>query len=313
MKALGVNLDSLGSQFEDAVPDRVLILDADGALYRASASSARLQTAIQRVQTEILQMMYLSKSEVCRAHLTHRDSTKNGRFNIKAYKPYQGTRTGKSKPTLLEPLREAMTLEENWLPEFSVTMNYSIEADDGCMIDSYRLKESGVLASEDKDLRMTPFPYFDRDTCTILRAEDGLGTVFTDYSDSGKKRLRGNGRAYFHAQCLTGDSADNIKGLSSYKGGLCGVATAMSIIGELKNESVMANAVIDCYREIEQNYLAEAYLLWMLRYEGDHVLNYLDELKLSKDNKAFLRECEQGYIGDTNDEEASTFPNEIVC
>lgn len=313
MSLKGINLGSLGSQFEDSVSGRVLILDADGALYRASAASARLQTAIQKVQTEILQIMFLTKSEFCRAHLTHRDSLKNGRFRIKSFKPYQGTRTGKDKPHLLEPLREAMTLEDNWLPEFSVTMHHEVEADDGCMIDSYSFKEDGVLASEDKDLRMTPYGYYDRDTGVVLEAKDGLGSIYVDYSDSGKKRLRGHGRAFFHAQCLTGDSADNIRGLDNYQGKLCGVSTTLSIIGDIKDESTMANKVIDCYREIDQNYLAEAYLLWMLRYPEDHVLAYLDELKLSKSNKSFIRDCEQCYMEEGDAEEVTEEPDENLC
>ena len=136
---------------------RVLIIDGDGPAYRAAATVKRLDTAVRHFQSAILTEMEMARCGSATVHLTHRTSHKNGRHHVIAAKPYQGQRKGKSKPPLLEPLREAMMDKANWLPEFEVRMHYDIEADDAMIIQAHQLKDGGVIWSDDKDLRCTPY------------------------------------------------------------------------------------------------------------------------------------------------------------
>lgn len=52
-----------------------------------------------------------------------------------------------------------------------------------------------------------------------------------------------------------------------------------------------ANIVIDGYRSINQNVLAEGWLLWLTRRPGDNVVKYLNELDLTTQNTDFVQDC----------------------
>jgi len=286
----GVDTDAVPDQFNDFQAGRILILDGDGPAYRVAATVKRLDTAVRNYQQEMLKQMFLTKSMHVRVHLTACDSLKAGRFMVNAVKPYQGQRKGKSKPSLLEPLREAITDSSNWIPEFSVVLHREVEADDGMITEAYMHKENSLIWSDDKDLRMTPYPYWDKERGVVMRSEP-FGYVQMKYTPAGTAKCVGQGPLFFWAQMLMGDTADNIKGVLTYDGKLCGPAGAYSALQHIKCEHAAANTVIDAYRSIDQNPLPEGYLLWLLRWHGDSFVQYVQELSLSDKNKEFIREC----------------------
>ena len=98
MNVLGVDLGTLESQFQSAVPNRVLLLDGDGAAYRAAATAKTLPTAFKRFVTEVLTDMFNTQSQLVRVHLTGAGGAKANRGLYPAAKPYQGNRQGKAKP-----------------------------------------------------------------------------------------------------------------------------------------------------------------------------------------------------------------------
>lgn len=286
----GVNVDALPPQFQGCVQGRTLIIDGDGPAYSISATVKRLDTALRRFQQEVLSLIFLTRAEDAIVHFTASKSHKAGRFQIKAVKPYQGQRSGKSKPPLLEPLRQAAALEENWLPEFRVVMNHILEADDAMMQDAYRLKENGIIWSDDKDLRMTPYLYWDRKTNTLQQSEP-FGWLKMEYTPAGNPKLIGRGPLFFWAQMLMGDTADFIQGILRYNGRLCGPAAAYDILRNCADESEAANIVLSGYREIDQNPLPEGWLLWLLRWPGDNFWDYATSLNLTEENRSYLDEC----------------------
>lgn len=286
----GVDVSALPDQFQGRIAGRTLILDGDGPCYVASATVKRLDTALRHFQQAVLTQMFLTKAEFCRVHLTASSSHKAGRFNIIAAKPYQGNRTGKSKPALLEPLRQAVARRENWLPEYDVEMHHILEADDGMIQDAYRLKEDGIIWSDDKDLRMTPYPYFDKKTGTVRDGEP-FGWLQPSCTDSGTVKLLGQGPLFFWAQMLMGDTADNIQGVLRYNGKLCGPSGAYAALKDVKDIHEAANIVLDGYRVIDQNPLPEGWLLWLLRWDGDNFWEYLSEINVSAQNRVFLEDC----------------------
>lgn len=286
----GVSVDEAGDQFAGHVQGRTLILDGDGPCYVAAATVKRLDTAVRNFQQHVLKQMFMTKAQDVRIHLTAKTSDKFGRFRVKAAKPYQGQRDSSKKPALLEPLREAMADRSNWLPEFDVILHRELEADDGMMQDSYRLGDYGVTASEDKDLRMTPHPYYEMST-GVVKPGQPVGFVDIKHTPAGNAKLWGQGPLFFWAQMLAGDQADHIQGILKYKGEKCGIVGAVEALRDVENINVAANRVINGYREIDQNVLAEGWLLWLTRWPGDNVLHYMRSLELTERNRAFVEDC----------------------
>jgi len=286
----GIDVNSLPDQFKGCVAGRTLILDGDGPCYVASATAKRLDTAVRNFQQSILTQMFLTKAQDCRIHLTSSTSFKAGRFNVKAIKPYQGNRTGKAKPSLLEPLRQAVAQRETWLDEYAVIMHHELEADDGMIQDAYRLGENGLIWSDDKDLRMTPYPYWCKEKGMVLPSQP-IGWLQPKFTPSGTMKLIGQGPLFFWAQMLMGDTADHIQGVLRLHGKKCGPDGAYKELQDVTCIHDAANRVIDAYREIDQNPIPEGYLLWLLRWPGDSVLAYLSEMRLSDMNRSFVNEC----------------------
>lgn len=286
----GVDVSALPDQFNGCVAGRTLILDGDGPCYRAAATVKRLDTALRHFQQDMLTQLFLTKAQDIRIHLTACTSHKAGRFNIIAAKPYQGNRSGKAKPALLEPLRQAVAQPENWLPEYTVVMHHILEADDGMMQDAYRLKEQGVIWSDDKDLRMTPYPYWEKERGVLLPSEP-FGWLQPKFTPSGTGKLIGQGPLFFWAQMLMGDQADHIQGVKLYEGKKCGPATAYEALRHAKGIHEAADIVLDAYRVIDQNPLPEGWLLWLLRWPGDNFWDYVTSLNISDSNARYLDQC----------------------
>ena len=286
----GVDISALPDQFQSAVPGRTLIIDGDGPCYVAAATVKRLDTALRNFQQEILKRMFLAGASDCRIHLTSRDSDKHGRFRVKAGKPYQGNRKGKSKPPLLEPLRELVADNSTWLDDYSVLLHRELEADDGMIQDAYRLGENGVICSEDKDLRMTPYTYYEIDRGQVQQSQP-VGWVSIKHTPSGTPKLTGQGPLFFWAQMLMGDTADNVQGVARYNGKLCGAVGAFDVLKDVRCIHDAANIVLDAYREINQNAVAEGWLLWLTRWHKDNVIQYMRELNLTHTNRDFIEDC----------------------
>ena len=295
---LPVDPAALTPQFEGAKRGRTLILDGDGLCYVVAATVKTLPTAIRHFQQRVLELMFLTRSEDALVHLTADGSYKAGRFLIRAEKPYQGNRKGKEKPALLESVRRAVAEQDNVLPDYSVLLNWEVEADDAMMQDAYRLRDNGVVWSEDKDLRMTPFPYYDRNRGEVM---DGAGFGFIDiaFTKAGNPKPVGQGLKFFWMQMLMGDTADNIAGLRRLDGKLCGPALAYNSLHSIQTEDEVANFVIDGYRKINQNPLPEGWLLWLTRHPRDSFWQYLSELRLTPANIDFINDCVRRHWFDT--------------
>src|SRR5690625_4772256 len=289
----GELLQNLPNQFNPKHVGRVLICDADSFAYEAAATSKRLKTAIRKFQMMVLEQMFITQSETARVHLTHKDSYKSGRGNIIGWKQYQGNRDGKTRPPLLEELREAVSSEEHVLPEYTVHLHKVLEADDACMIDAYTYKQDGIMFSKDKDLRQTPYPMHDAYTGKEIQA-DGIGELWLHETEGGSCDIHGIGRLFFWAQMLRGDTADNIRGLDKYMGKQIGPVRSLEVLEQFNNdqsEQGVAEFVLRAYMDIDQNPLPEGYLLHMMRGWGDSFIDVIEGLSLPKDIQEFIDDC----------------------
>ncbi|QQO90790.1 exonuclease [Pseudomonas phage Bertil] len=290
LSRFGVKRSEVKNEFEGAVAGRTLIMDGDGPAYRAAATSARLDTAIRKYQTDMLTQMFLTQSQYLAVHLTASDCFKNQRGRVLASKPYQGNRSGKAKPSLLEPLRQAMAQPCNWLPDWNVYFHRDIEADDAMIIQSHQLKEDGVIWSDDKDLRLTPYLWWDQEL-GIIDGSYPVGYLQEKFTPAGHQKIVGRGIQFFWCQMLMGDEADNVKGIEKLDGKLCGKAAAYLALKDFKTEAELSNFVVSAYRAIGQNVLAEAWMLWLLRSPKDSAYLYLLDCGLTSANLQYVKEC----------------------
>lgn len=301
-----INLESLGITSEvlsttnmyvpEGSDDRVLLYDGDAACYVHTAGVARITTAQNRLEKDILTMMYLAKCSSARVHLTPKGCLKNNRHLLLGVNGYQAQRGKSKKPALLEKLRDGAPLYFQDHPDIQVFGHYDIEADDALMIDHYAMS-NGVLVSADKDLLISPKEQYMMDTGKFisLPAGDRFGWIgvkeWMTQSGKAKSKVIGKGTKFFLAQMLMGDSADNVKGILKYNGKLCGQVGTLAALEHITCENEAVNAVLDGYREIDQNPVPEAEAMWLLRHREDNSYKYFTENELTSENKAFLDDC----------------------
>lgn len=299
----GVSQDDLEDQFEGCVVGRTLIMDGDGAAYKATADAKKMDTAIRRFTTLIYEAMYLTKAEFARVHLTPKGCYKNGRHLLLGAKPYQANRGGKPKPPLLEPLRSMASGLFQPHENIQVFPQYQVEADDAIMMDAYTV-ENSIVWSEDKDLNIVPCPKYCITTGRILMLAPGtrFGWTGERYTDSGKLKPDGRGTKFFWLQMLMGDTADNVKGILKFDGKLCGEVAALTALKGIECENHCANLVLNAYRAINQNPLPEAEALWLARTPDDSAASYIWSLDLTERNRQFILDCFNRKYKLTDDE-----------
>lgn len=281
----GIDTDSLPPQFDTAVPGRVLLLDGDAAIYKCASTVKTLDTAVRRFVKSVLEYKFLTNCSTVRVHLTSKKSIKANRDWYPAIKPYQGNRTGKPKPPLVEPLRNAIAYhasnETGMIPEDWVVMLHDYwEADDGLIMDAVYYKDGGVIWSEDKDLRLTPGPYYEIETGRTDYIDNRFGWISEAYTPGGDLKAKGHGTKFFWWQMLAGDEADNVKGITKLYGKLCGKRAALDLLQPIMDENEACNRILWAYAKNQQHYLPEAELLWLRRHPEDSAAAYIGSLDL---------------------------------
>lgn len=214
----GAVLDSqLGKMDPAVVPGRVAHIDADFMAYIIACDTVAEMNGEKPMRdltykcgqvkefAEFIQRKAGAASYVL--HVTPAGSTKGGRHAQAVQQEYQATRAGREPPEHLAAVR-------NYIITDCVSIGHKDqEADDGLAQALYNDPTHAVMCSRDKDLRMVPGLHFDMDLAEFVEVPAGsYGSLWIDESKSAKK-LVGYGPAFFFAQCLMGDTADNIKGL----------------------------------------------------------------------------------------------------
>lgn len=274
----GVDVSTLGNPFTIQDCGKILLLDGDFGLYKAAATTKTLPTAVRRLHSWILEEMFLTGCAKCEVFFTDSYSPKCLRHLYPTVKPYQAQRKGKARPPLLDPLKaavQAMDYREH--PEgIVVDWAFTEEADDRMIARSHELLDNCIVSSGDKDLRLTPAPYWEEAQGAVHCIPDRFGSVW--WTGEGSTPLKGHGTKFFWAQMLMGDTADNVQGISKLDGKLCGAVAARNFLENYNTESSCADAVVAAYARNKQNVLAEAECLWLRRSEDDSAFAYLMEV-----------------------------------
>jgi 5'-3' exonuclease len=164
----------------------------------------------------------------------------NFRNNIAVTHKYKGNRKDADKPVHLVGIREYL------VRKYMAICSKGEEADDLIGIEATRVGPKVVIASADKDmLQLAAYHFnFNKNEWKTVDATEGL--------------------QFFYTQILTGDTADNIKGL--YR---VGPVKAEKILKGITEERELWNTVVEAYDKDVDRVLENARLLWLRRYEGE--------------------------------------------
>jgi 5'-3' exonuclease len=222
------------------------LFDSDIFAYRAASAcededEATAQRTLDRLIVDVLMCGVDNIYPDCFVdswgmHLTGKN---NFRYEIATTVPYKGNRVDKPKPKHLAFLRSYL------VKEWGASISEGEEADDTIAIEATKLGDNCVIVSLDKDLdQIVGWHYnFVKRIGYYITPEEALVKLYT--------------------QMITGDAADNIKGLFRV-----GPVKAAKIIGDTTNELELYNKVLEAYEGDAERVLENAQLLFLRRYEG---------------------------------------------
>lgn len=164
----------------------------------------------------------------------------NFRNNIAVTHKYKGNRKDAEKPFHLPYIRNHL------VTKYNAIVSAGEEADDLISKEATKIGHKVVIASADKDmLQLAAYHFnFNKNEWKTVDAIEGL--------------------QFFYTQILTGDNADNIKGL--YR---VGPKKAEKILKGITGERELWNTVVKAYDGDVERVLENARLLWLRRYEGE--------------------------------------------
>lgn len=193
--------------------------------------------------------------------LPQKELKPNFREAIAVTKPYKGTRAGKEKPYHFDNIVQYL------LGAYNCRIADGMEADDLITITHYQyltLDEESIICTRDKDLRIARGWHYGWKSGLQAsygpKENDELGEIHMV-----KTNLKGCGLKFFYAQCLMGDTADNIPGLPRI-----GPKKAYEALERCVEERGLFYAVLNMYMDKyeddhREKFLEQAQLLWMVR------------------------------------------------
>jgi len=220
------------------------IIDADIISYRAAAGTEGKSPRETEEKVDLLMNYIVGETVVfptdsnLECYLT---GAGNFRFDVAKTAPYKGNRKDVPKPSNLPEARGY--LQHKW----GAIISEGEEADDLiAMAATMGDPKSTVICSIDKDFLTVP--------CWMFNFVKNTWVYSTD----------ADARKYFYTQILTGDSADNIKGIHRV-----GPVKAGKILEGCTTEQELYDACVKAYDGDTERVLENARLLWLRRYEGE--------------------------------------------
>ena len=218
-------------KYPPIVKGRVAHIDADFMSYQVSAESKAeldpddptprktFEDMLHNAREAVDHIRLLAGARTAVLHVTH-ESDKGGREQDAILKPYQANRKDRDRPEHLDEIRVYLGSGcGDTTGTFTGIIHQRQEADDGMAQAHYADPENAVVCSADKDLLMVPGWKLDMYSNTVYHVDTTFGHIELDRSKSSPK-VKGSGTKFFWAQCLMGDSADNIQGLPECPGAI---------------------------------------------------------------------------------------------
>lgn len=222
----------------------MILIDGDIFAYRAafSCEDQDVEDALDKVDDLIQWSIYSCILEYdvedYQVFLTGKG---NFRYDIAVTHEYKGNRKDVEKPQHLEAIRKHMV--KNW----EAIVSKGEEADDLIGIAATEGGKESIIVSIDKDMLQIPCRHYNpnKKEFTVVDEFDGL--------------------KFFYTQILTGDRADNIKGIYGV-----GPAKAKKMLADCKTEADLYEECLHQYGGEEDRVIENARLLW-LRREPDQI------------------------------------------
>ena len=271
---------------QQAVPviagNRVLMVDGDALCYYCAGNEdTSIGQARINVTSFIKQAMDRSGSKSAVILVTGDGSNKGHRYAVARVKPYQGHRSGKSRPKNWEALRELIQAGSfnSVSPQITTNVTAYCEADDLFSYLSHEAPDEYVIFTQDKDMRMVPGWHLTWPDMMLFYVPPGT------YSMTMHDKLYG--LRWFWTQMLMGDTADNIPGLPGYYDGIVKSGPnkgqpKLVKVGEVGASDILAGSTKDSAyattRSFYENYygsnaglqmLEQGILLWMRKNPVD--------------------------------------------
>jgi len=237
-------IEDVSPDLPEMVAGRVLHLDGDSAIYNCSGrDDTPLTVCKKRFRGFVADKMAQAGAEYANVCFTGGNHSKGGRYAIAKTKGYQEKRKGSTVPVNLAALREYALCEWQGGHKLIESQHDILmvvygkdkiqvfdtheEADDtltqlhNCFTSQGHSEvdfcELSIVCAEDKDLFMNDGLFLDWNTGEIREAYK-YGYIKPSETPGGTKKIIGHGKAFFFAQLLMGDTADNIPGLPYFTG-----------------------------------------------------------------------------------------------
>lgn len=271
---------------QQAVPviagNRVLMVDGDALCYYCAGNDdTTIGQARINVAGFIKQAMDRSGAKSAVILVTGDGSNKGHRYSVARVKPYQGHRSGKSRPKNWEALRGLIQSGSfnSTSPQITTNVTTYCEADDLFSYLSHEAPDEYVIFTQDKDMRMVPGWHLTWPDMMLFYVPPGT------YSMTMHDKLYG--LRWFWTQMLMGDTADNIPGLPGYYDGIVKSGPnkgqpKLVKVGEVGASDILAGSTKDSAYAVVcsfyENYygsnaslqmLEQGILLWMRKNPGD--------------------------------------------
>lgn len=220
-----------------------VLLDGDIIVYRAAFSTEGMEPEdaehkAEELIEEIMEAtMFDPDPDALLVFITGPD---NFRYEIATIAPYKGNRSASAKPQHFYHLRDYL------VSEWDAEVSQGEEADDLIAKAATRLGPSSIIASVDKDFMQVPCKFYNFGKKEFIEVTEFEGLTF------------------FYTQILTGDRADNIKGLAGI-----GPVKAKRIIEGATTEQELYDKVLAAYDGDLDALIENARLLWLRREDDE--------------------------------------------
>tara|TARA_R110002153_G_scaffold102733_4_gene239620 strand:+ start:1240 stop:2037 length:798 start_codon:yes stop_codon:yes gene_type:complete len=202
------------------------------------AGSTKLEAKVKKEMTYILNKTL--RDIVGGSYQVYLTGANNFRQQVAKSFPYKETRKVNPKPVDLPKARAYL------VKHFGAIVSEGEEADDLIAIEATRCGPTTIVASVDKDMLQIP--------CRHYNLTRGDWVTVTEFS----------GLRFFYTQLLTGDAADNIKGVHGI-----GPKTAKKMLSGLTTEEELWDTCVKAYEGDVQRVVENARLLWLRREVGE--------------------------------------------
>lgn len=216
------------------------LIDGDLVAYRcaASANNDPLDVAIYRTDKLMRDLLNEVQADTYSAYLSSKSN-----FRKEINSEYKANRKDQVPPQWLEQCKEYL------ITEWKATLKEFYEADDLLGINQ---SDGSIICSLDKDLKMIPGNHYSWEIGTATWTKPAEFTLTTQ--ESGLRK--------FYEQMLTGDTTDNIFGITGL-----GPVKSKKYLSSAETEQDLFDLVYNKYDD-PQRFLMNGICLWICQEEG---------------------------------------------